>query len=69
MDASEAEEKGLLHDIITYIMNILMKRTLVSFGAGRSSINRRIVRSAYRTGVAPAYRDSDYGFRPSRTYP
>ena len=41
------DREGIYNDIYKYIMNLLMKRTLVSFGAGRSTIIRRT--SARRT--------------------
>ena len=45
--------KGIYSDIITYL-NLLLKRTLVSFGAGRSDFLPAVVRSAIRGGFPPA---------------
>ena len=37
---------------------------------GGTFVNRpAFVRSAYRDWIAPAYRVTNFGFRPSRTYP
>ena len=49
-------------------MNLLLKKTLVSFGAGRSTFDRRTSARRYRDWFAPSYRYFDVGFRPSRTY-
>ena len=56
------------NDTDKHINTYCMTKTLVSFGAGRSTIVPADVRSAYRDGIAPANRYDNYGFRPSRTY-
>ena len=46
-----------------------MKKTLVSFGAGRSTILPAIVRSAYRNWNAPSNRYINYRFPPLQDLP
>ena len=66
-NASKPAKKGIYNDLIN-ISESIVEKTLVSCGAGRSTIDRRS--SARRTVAGTPRRTvtSDDGFRPSRTY-
>jgi formylglycine-generating enzyme required for sulfatase activity len=66
-DEYHAYEAQAISDDIKTISHIDESPRLLRGGAFSSQ--PAVVRSAFRVRYAPAYRDADIGFRPSRTYP
>ena len=65
---SMPEGRGLLTDISNISESVNEKTPRILRGGTFDDLPA-IVRSAFRGGNAPAYRYTDLGFRPSRTYP
>ncbi len=61
-------KKAIIHDIVTLYTTIDEKNFRVLRG-GTFFSQPASVRSALRVRFAPAYRLTDFGFRPSKTYP
>jgi len=65
--ASKPVKKGMYIDSLSISEYVVEKNTRIHRG-GTFDYPPEYVRSAYRGWVAPAYRGTDSGFRPSRTY-
>ena len=66
-NASKPAKKGIYNDSINISESIVEKNPRLLRG-GTFNDRPALVRSAYRSGDAPSYRDTNIGFRPSRTY-
>ena len=67
LDSSKPVKKGIYSDIINISESVVEKIPRLLRG-GSFSYLPAVVRSAYRIWHAPANRNADVGFRPSRTY-
>ena len=67
VNASKPAKKGIYNDLINISESIVEKNPRILRG-GSFGNPPAVVRSAYRNRDAPAYRYSNFGFRPSRTY-
>ncbi len=68
MNAFRPAKKGIRNDIMNISEYIVEKNPRILRG-GSFSFRPAYVRSAYRGRYAPSNRNTDGGFRPSRTYP
>ncbi len=66
-NASKPAKKGIYNDVINISESIVEKNVRLLRG-GSFIPQPALVRSAYRVWFAPAVRNSNLGFRPSRTY-
>jgi len=66
--AEKQSRKTIYYDIIN-IIGYINDKSLRILRGGAFNYRPAVVRSALRTGDAPAYRYNGSGFRPSRTYP
>ena len=67
VDRAKSEKAGAFIDIINIYESVVDKSPRLLRG-GTFGYRPAGVRSAIRDGVAPSYRDANFGFRPARTY-